>query len=556
MLKLLNTEDANVIGNSSFAKNAILYKDLIAFCEAYRHILEHESELPNFCFSEKNKVCIEGICFLMKMYATEFKFETMKLTLDYLKILYFTMASYADENGEVDQTQIEQEFHEYRIAGAKFCDERKDEVKHKATQVKELESTIKKQSMKSVNMKKNSKLCKILAIVILGLSLLGISLSLIAMFNTSVYSPLFLTSVICTVSGFIISIILLFRSKFLLNHSGDVSYHVQTLKKDLTNHNEELNLIESKYYRVFCEKNEYAVCFAELIAKFSKILNIDEILKRSNEYRLLSYNVPYDIGRLFKTQQSKINDIIESIEEITLASNDRQSLSNLYLEIKDQDWLYFNAEVRYHFLKKFSDFAEKDFDWKLNVNGEAINPFDINVKDLSREKIAFCNDGKKFIISNLADFTKTTYFKNLDDMSFKDGFSIDLLKKVKSNYLSHFYNANVVENENQASFENKDNKNNKDNQISPSWFERIPTLINLKLKIIESDTGLGNSDTKTIKNIAESIFSEEKQLSSESLVIKEDDVDYPKFTANKTEVVEDAIVYYVGNTKKIGYKVD
>lgn len=557
MLKLLKLEDKDVIGNSNFNKNAVLYKDLIAFCEAYDLITKNEDELPNYCFDTDGNLCLEGICFLMKMYATEFKFETMKLTLDYLKILYFAMASFSDENAEVDQVKIEQEFHEYRRAGFDFCSEKREEVENRQASVKEHEKLIQKQSMQAVSMLKMSKLSLIFSVILFAFAIIGIGVSVFALIEKSVKSVLFIASTVCVFMCFLLAFILIIRKKHLINHSSDITYHVQTMKKELTKKQEEFAELQTKYYRIFCENNEYATCFAELISRFTKVLTFDEILAKAKTYKLISYNVAYDIGRLFKSQQREIDIILSDINSLTSSLEDRNNLSELYLKICEQDWLFYNAEVRYHFMKKFADLSEKELNWKLDINGEQVNPFDINIRKLSHEKVAYSVDkNKKMVLLDLSDFTKTKYFKNLDDINFKDSFSVESFKKVKSNYLSHFYNVDVFGDKKQVIFDKKSNLAISDKSIQFDGFERIPTLVNLKLKVIESDAGLGNSDTKTIKNIADSIFSEEKQLIQETGKISEQDIDYPRFSAEKTETVDDAIVYVVGKTKKVGYKLD
>lgn len=557
MLKLLKLEDKNVIGNSNFNKNAVLYKDLIAFCEAYDSIIKNKNELPNYCFDTDGNLCLEGICFLMKMYATEFKFETMKLTLDYLKILYFAMASFSDENAEVDQVKIEQEFHEYRRAGFDFCSEKREEVENRQANVKEYEKLIQKQSMQAVSMLKMSKLSLIFSVILFAFAIVGIGVSVFALIEKSVKSVLFIASTVCVFMCFVLAFILIIRKKHLINHSSDLTYHVQTMKKELTKKQEEFAELQTKYYRIFCENNEYATCFAELISRFTKVLTFDEILAKAKTYKLISYNVAYDIGRLFKSQQREIDIILSDINSLTFSLEDRNNLSELYLKICEQDWLFYNAEVRYHFLKKFADLSEKELNWKLDINGEQVNPFDVNVRKLSHEKVVYSVDkNKKMVLLDLSDFTKTKYFKNLEDINFKDSFSVESFKKVKSNYLSHFYNVDVFGDKKQVIFDKKSNLAISDKSIQFDGFERIPTLVNLKLKVIESDAGLGNSDTKTIKNIADSIFSEEKQLIQETGLISEQDIDYPRFSAEKTEAVGDAIVYVVGKTKKVGYKLD
>lgn len=542
MLKLLKTEDIEVLGKSNFAKNAVFYKDLMAFCEAYRQILLFEDDLPGFCYNETGDLCLEGLCLFMKMYATELKFETLKLTLDYLKILYFAMASYSNEEGLVDTGRIYDEFHEYRRAGEKFCEEQKESLETKQIHAKEFGIKLKDDTKKIGTLKKRAKICNVFSIILFILSTLNIFLPIIVYINLSLSSPLFAISVACVVVGFGLAIGLKVCSKKSLNYLSDLSFHVQTMKKKFNEESLELAQYQSKYYKIFCEKGEYAFCFSELMSKFNGALDFAEIVKKAKSYKLLSYNIAYDIGRLFKSQQKEIDQIIDDIENISPSSDFKKELSEIYSGITQQDWMYFNAEVRYRFLNKFIEFAEKNYDWKIDFENGRVNPFGVNVKDMVREEIAFVTSkDKKPIIMKLADFTKTKYFKDLDELSFKDGYSVDSLKRVKANYLSKFYNPVYVE------------EFMKSDEIE--CFEKIPTLVNLKLKLIEANNGLGNSDAKVIKDISQVIFVEEKQFEQEDFILKESDIEYPKFTAQSVEEVDDAVVFDFGGTKKIGYKV-
>ena len=62
MFKLLNAKDKSVIDNSNFVKNAVLYKDMLCFHEAYSQIMEHKDNLPNFCYLKGKEIsmCIGG----------------------------------------------------------------------------------------------------------------------------------------------------------------------------------------------------------------------------------------------------------------------------------------------------------------------------------------------------------------------------------------------------------------------------------------------------------------------------------------------------------------
>ena len=341
----------------------------------------------------------------------------------------------------------------------------------------------------------------------------------------------------------------------MIDHAGDLTVHVANKKKELNVKAEEFASVQAQFYRVFCEKYEYSMFFSEIFSRYTKVLTTEQILDKAAEYKLLSYNILYDINRLFKSQQKEIDLLVSDIEEVSNLENFNSEFERIYSKIESQDWMYYNSELRYHFLKKFTDVAEKQHCWKLSVNGKKINPFDVDVKDLSRERIAFSeNEDMKLVGASLSDFIKTSYFKNLEDLNFKAGYSPDLFKKVKSNYLMHFYNAEVLEGENTLFYDSKTNKKLPVQRIALDMISKIPTLVGMKLKLIEKSTGLGNSDAKVIKTIASSIFTEFIEENLENLNLREEDIDYPKFTASKVEKFDDRIEYTVNGKKIIGYK--
>lgn len=555
MLKLIKTEDKEVLNNSNFAKNAVFYKDMLCFVEAYTKITEQKDSLPDYCFLQDGSFCLEGICLLMKMYATEFEFETIKLTLDYLKILYFATASFADDDGFVDREKIIAEFDEYRKASIEYCDGQKNEFNEKKKKVEAKEKQTIQNELKTLLLKKWSKINFILSIVIFALSVASICLPIIVVNYKSVSSLEFALSLAGVIVGFLLAIIFKTSSKKMSNLSQDVAFHNQSLRKNLDNEKSELNELQTKYYRVFSEKYEYAMCFPHLLSKYGKVLSIDEILQRAGEYKLLSYNIVYDINRLFRSQQKEIDLLVSDIENIVLNEDCQKDFADIYEQIKSQDWLYYNSEIRYHFLKKFADFSEREHIWKLEFNGQKINPFDVNIKELSREVISFAQSkGDKLITLSLSDFIKTKYFKNLGDLNFSNGYSVDAFKRVKSNYLLHFYNSEVVSGQSELIYDSKNKR--LANEKALENCESIPTLVNLKLKLIEASTGLGNSDAKVIKAISQSIFKEDKNDNGENLALSENDIDYPKFTAEEIEETEESITYTVGKTKKVGYKIN
>lgn len=554
MFQLLNPKDKDVLKNSNFVKNAVFYKDMLCFYNAYVEIAEKKENLPNFCFSADNELCLEGVCLLMKMYATEFKFETLKLSLEYLKILYFAVASYA-ENNTVDSEIIIAEFDEYRLASEKYCEEQKQSVLSQNVELKKTEKQVQAKLKKVLSLESWAKALKISAWTLLVLSLLAVAIPILIASSGKQNSILLWGSIVGIILGFILTVAFLICSKRLKNHASDLSYHCNNAKKELNLKIEEFNEIQAKFYRVFCERYEYSMCFPELFSRFVKVLSIDQILDKAREYRLLSYNVIYDINRLFRSQQKEIDSVIAELEEISHSSDYQLEFARIYSNIISQDWMYYNAEIRYHFLKKFTDISEREHDWKLEFNGIKINPFEVDVKALSREKIAFTeSEDMRLVTANLSEFIKTNYFKNLDDLSFRNGYSSDLFKKVKANYLMHFYNAEVLEGD-AVFFDSRMNKKLPVQKMPLSKLTKIPTLVGMKLKLIEKATGLGNNDAKVIKTIASSIFSDFVEENIENLCLKEEDIDYPKFTASKIENEEDMIKYHVGDRVTIGYKL-
>lgn len=555
MFTLLNPNDKNILKDSNFAKNAIFYKDMLCFCHAFEELVKNKENLPNFCFNNQGGLCLEGLCLLMKMYATEFKFETLKLSLDYLKILYYASASYA-ENETVDTEIIIQEFDSYRLASEEYCASQEKEVSENRKELNSTKKDLQQKNKKILSFEAWSKGLKITAWFLLALSVLGISAVVLSYVNFSSSSPVFIAMAILTTAGFISTISCLLISKRLIVLAEDLTHHVKNLRASVDVKENEFMILQAKFYRVFCEKYEYSMYFAELFSRYTNSLSIDEIIEKAKEYKLISYNIIYDISRLFKSQQREIEQTIADIERILPAKGYQEDFERIYARIIDQDWMYYNAEIRYHFLKKFSDIAEHEHDWKLEFGEKKINPFDIDVKGLSREKVAFAKEhDTKLIQTTIADLIQTKYFKSIEELGFSSGYSAEALRRVKSNYLTHFYNYEVLEDEKSVFFNGKGSDKIAIKKVPLDKLSRIPTLVGLKLRLIEGTTGLGNSDAKIIKTIASSIFTDYVKEEFENLTFKEEDIDYPKFTAKKIEKTDDKIIYYIGDEVKVGYRL-
>ena len=122
MAPLIDKDDYKVMKNTKFVKNAVFYKDMFAFYDAYTLILNSEkTKLPNYCFLLNGNYCLEGICLLMSDYASELSFESLKLSLDYLKTIYYTIASFSDDENLPEKSVIEEEFEMYKKASEELA---------------------------------------------------------------------------------------------------------------------------------------------------------------------------------------------------------------------------------------------------------------------------------------------------------------------------------------------------------------------------------------------------------------------------------------------------
>ena len=114
MLKFIESKDYTFLKSNTFEKNAVYYKDLLVFYDAYTNLLNANPEsLPNYCYWNGN-YCLEGICLFMKDYSSELGFESIKLTLNYLKFLYYSLAAYSKLGEFPERSVIEEDYESYK----------------------------------------------------------------------------------------------------------------------------------------------------------------------------------------------------------------------------------------------------------------------------------------------------------------------------------------------------------------------------------------------------------------------------------------------------------
>ena len=267
-------------------------------------------------------------------------------------------------------------------------------------------------------------------------------------------------------------------------------------------------------------------------------------------YRLLTYNVVHDVKNLFRSQQEEIDELVAEIENLSYTADYQAEFADIYKRIMNQDWLYFNQQVRLHYIKKFTDICEKSHVWKLEYNDDEIDPFEVDVRGLSRENVAFLKaSDRKFVTAKLIDFMQTSYVKNLRELEFTGNYTAESLKTLKSNYLRTFYIHEVMQVESNGSFAISD--------VNLEEAERIPTYISLKFRLIENAVGLGNSDARVIRQMAENMFGNEDDGETEiSETFSAIDIEYPETDCDSCEIQEDQVVYHVNGKQVIGHKIN
>ncbi len=560
MGKLVQVNDKKVMSNSNFVKNAVFYKDMFAFYDAYNFIVNQKQEsLPNYCFYPNGKMCLEGICLLIRNYASEFGFESVKLTLDYLKVLYYTIASYSQDENLPSKTLLNIEFEQYKTASANQENAFRKDYDKANEKYLQAKADYDKFNSKKANNIVTSKILNAVSIIILiaGIMLASIPLTVYFWGNLKLTQAI-LYAGISVVFGIICFVIMKVASNKLETSSNESAYILQNKKKIKDECEKEKLAIQDKFNRVAGEKYEYNNSFGNLLRKYSEQVSLEEVLRKASEYRLLSYNLVHDIKAIFVNQQRDVKEIMELLDRVN-SENYKKQFSDIYSEIKEKDWLYFDNEVRLAFLKRFVDISEKTFDWKVESHEELVNPFGIDIKNLSKEKIVYLKDRNGlFISSSLDKFMGTKYIKNLKELDMVDVNNLSKIRNLKMEFSSHFFDYEQTKPFNNLFYSEKIED---DVKISDEILQRtskIPTYVLVKLKLIENKLGLSNSDNSVIAQISE--YLSKHEANEFNLVNDPTRKSYTELAVTKeTITVEDiddySVKYDVDGNSFVGYKL-
>ena len=507
MFSLIKKEDALVLQNASIMKNAVFFKDMLAFCDAYGKIMETDrDELPNYMVDANGTFLLDGICLFMRLYSSEFGFESLKLSLDYLKVLYYSVATYADKYGNVEKKSIEVEMAEYKktvvtaIADAREkTAEAEKEYQVKFKQHKVLSS---KHSRKIVG----ASLFNIFYIVFL------LSAFIVAMLPVYLYtndkiklSVTIIISLSILIGGLGFAVLFKFLSKFYTTASNDMAYLVNSYKREKESEFSKYRAEKGKLNRLVSEKYEYQHYFSRTLSKYVKPMKFADIVEHSKGYRLVSYNMMYDITRLFKSFKKQGDEMVAKIAAVKKGENSIKELSKIYEEIQPQDNLFFSNNIRFAFLKKFIECAEELHEWKIDDGGKKGNPFGIYAKALAKEDIAYLESPNKlFVSTSLNKFLGTKYIKSLNEFEIKNKEKVEDLKDVKIEYIEHFFDYDKLKIYTNLFYDKKMISGVKIENDIIDKHSKIPTFVQMKIKRLESMVGLENADSFAIKRIASS----------------------------------------------------
>lgn len=564
MFSIISKEDSKIMANSRFVKNAVLYKDMLAFFELYENIMSTDkNELPNFVFLPKGGYCLEGICLIAKNYASELGFETLNLSLEYLKTIYYTIASFAADNGKVDKKLLIAEFEEYKKASKNVSSEISGETKEAYKKYEESKAIFDKETEKYA---KNLVLAKTFNVLYIFFLVAGFLSAMIPFSFYFMGEILLLKTIIIAVVCLAVGIGLTILFKSLENKlsvaSNDTAYGMQILKKNKDNDYLSYKDVRDKENKILSEKYEYENQFCTELKKFGKTLTIAEILELAREYKLVSYNYKKDIEGLFVTEQQEVDEMLILINAL------KPNLSNhdivaLYEQIKKKDWLYYNNQIRFNFLNKFVARAEKTKEWTILTETKEENPFGINIKKIAKEEIAYLkSEDGLFISSSLDKFLNTKFIKSLKEFEIKNKSSYEDLKNLKVEYMKHFYNYDSVKSYDNLFYDKKIQDGISISAEIIENYKKIPSLIALKIKLLEDKIGFGNSNSLVIKQISSYIKEEVKedevpdvpvQVVEEKIEVGEYNIINELASAEVEIIDEDRVRYTKNGEAFIGY---
>ncbi len=491
MFYLLKKEDANVLKNKSIKKSAEFFVDELAFFDAFCEICEHQEKLTGYCFDDDGNLSLDGVCFFIKTYASEFNFKSLDLSLDYLKILYYFIASHSQNKQTVERDVLANEILFYKNANQKDYDEAKKQIekadkKYKSS-LEKFEKTNNSYAKKFVW----SNVLEIFSILSLVLAcfaaIVPMWLFSFGLWGVKKFIIYLVAIIICEI---VLYVEFKIFSNYLKNAAKETAYELQSLKKDKDSKKNEVEKLKQGSHLIFVENYEYCRLFSK--SEIEKVFKLNDIFKLENKNEKDSPKTCLEIAEKNKHCQEKIYEIVETI--LTTDAKDVGKLDNILRQIEKRNYLKFNKLVKASFVAQLAKNAAASQNWALE-GGKSAEEIVCEAKNIfEKQKFYVTNDFDENLLINCNQFLKTFYLKKPRRYNLKNISDESSFLSMKNQYISSFWVKSQDKTTGEIKLEN----------VLPKYFE-------LKFDIIKSRLYCASLDEKTYLGLCSVIEKTQKE---------------------------------------------
>lgn len=554
---LIKKSDKNAFNKVEYIKNATFWKDLLAFYDAYTLITSRsKSALPDFCF-ENNRLSLDGICLLIQDSTAMFSFASLDPSIDYLKLLYFSMANYS-RNGELPpRSLIAGDYNKYKIACRSAVEKSKELVQEELNnQTTTNRVEVKKKNVEDLKKKVKSGTLKFFIAIILAC--VG---AVFYLFADKIISlqPTIKTTISAIILAFAVLFLILALSQLLKYgklYKTEKAYSGNVIKQvDKTTLN--VNKGKTVIHKLLSENYEYRNNLSKNIRDKSAI----DFLKCLNEIK--HYQDLYKNKTIFELSEMHRADARMIVQDL---SKKNPPFSEIYQKITQKNWLYYNQLVRYKFITEFSKNAISTHNWFVKQGDEKLMPFEVDVKALINEKVCFLPERSTEVYClSIEDIVKSSLLKNSNILNFSAVTSTKDFRFNKMQYMTKFYNLEKFEKKDKGIYKMRiDEIGEGLDMNSLQRYSRIPTLFEMEEKLQNLTLNLENSSEKTINNTLAQIYGNmlgydddyiesvlpENNIEAENLLTSDNELD------DIVEINSHTAVCSFGSTKVVGYKIE
>lgn len=556
---LIKKSDKNAFNKVEYVKNATFWKDLLAFYDAYTLLTSRtKNELPNFCF-ESNRLSLDGLCLLIKDSTALFAFSSLNPSIDYLKLLYYSMASYS-KNGELPQrTLISADYNKYRIACKSAMEKSKELVGANDLKQQKVNERFQTQNDNVKNLGKKVKTANLFLIFSILFIGLGIAIYFVGdnLLSTISNLKMIFTTTFIILGTILLILSIILRIKYAKAYKTEKGYSNNFIsKQNLNSQTNNLSKEKNIVYKLYSEYYEYRNNLSQSIydkssTNFLMALNT---IKRNQEL--------YQNNEILTIAEAHTNDAKQIFDSLNAGT---PNFNEIYSKITQKNWLYYSCLVRYKFITEFAKTAILSHDWQVKLDEQKQHPFNIDVKKLVNEKVMFLpNDGRELYCLPVEEILKSSLLKTYKLQDFTKVTDNREFRYHKMQYMTSFYNSQKFENQSGGVYKMKlrDNENYGDSAMQK--YSKIPTLFEMEEKLQNLELNLENSSEKSINRTLAEIYGNmlgfdddyissvlpENAIESEDLLTADNELD------DIEEINGHTAVCTFGDKKVIGFKIE